>query len=321
MAVFTNVTTQELDTLLSDYDIGQAKGLHGIAEGVQNSNFFLTTEQDKFILTLYEQTIDADDLPFFLNLMLYLSQRGIECPLPVLRRDGTLLSTIADRPAAIVTFLKGSGLKSPRSSHCAEAGAGLAKLHLAGHDFPLSRQNNLGHAYWQSFYSPNAARANEVMPSLATEIEHELERIAKHWPSDLPSGIIHADLFPDNTFFLDDKLSGIIDFYFACNDFYAYDLAICLNAWCFEADMTFNLTKARAMINSYHKVRPLSENELEHLPLLCAGASMRFLLTRLHDWLNRVDGALVNTKDPVQYLRRLRFHKNARSAADYGVDI
>ncbi len=321
MAVFTNVTTQELDTLLSAYDIGHAKSLHGIAEGVQNSNFFLTTEQDKFILTLYEPTIDADDLPFFLNLMLFLSQRGIECPLPVLRRDGTLLSTIAERPAAIVTFLKGSGLKSPRSSHCAEAGAGLAKLHLAGHDFPLSRQNNLGHAYWRSFYSPNAARANEVMPSLASEIEHELERIAKHWPSDLPSGIIHADLFPDNTFFLDDKLSGIIDFYFACTDFYAYDLAICLNAWCFEADMTFNLTKARAMITSYHKVRPLSKNELEHLPLLCAGASMRFLLTRLHDWLNRVDGALVNTKDPVQYLRRLRFHKNARSAADYGVDI
>jgi len=321
MAVFTTVSKSDLDALLSAYDIGGAETLKGIAEGVQNSNFFLTTAQSKFVLTLYEPAVKTEDLPFFLNLMQHLSQRGIRCPLPVSRRDGGLLSEVANRPAAIVTFLTGTGLRAPHANHCAEAGAGLAHLHRAGSDFNMSRENDLGQTRWQSFYAPNAARANEVMPSLASEIELELVRIAENWPSDLPSGIIHADLFPDNAFFSDHKLTGIIDFYFACHDFYAYDLAICLNAWCFEADMTFNLTKARAMINAYHKVRPLSSRELEQLPLLCTGASMRFLLTRLHDWLNRVDGALVNTKDPVQYLRRLRFHKNARSAADYGVDV
>lgn len=321
MAVFTDVSSDALSALLEVYDIGQATSLKGIAEGVQNSNFLLETERGKYILTLYEQMVDKHDVPFFLDLMQHLSSRGISCPLPVQRRDGTLLSMVANRPAAIVTFLNGTSIRTPRPEHCEQAGAALAQLHLAGANFKMQRENDLGHNYWQKLYERNADQADQVMPDMAREISAELKRLASQWPDNLPRGVIHADLFPDNVFFVNNQLSGLIDFYFACNDYLAYDLAICLNAWCFEADLTFNLTKARNMITAYQKTRPLSTEEAEALPLLCAGAAMRFLLTRLHDWLNRVEGALVTPKDPVQYLRRLRFHKTANSLADYGVDV
>lgn len=325
MAVFTHIDAEDVAALLAEYDIGTIVSLKGIAEGVQNSNFLLETDSNasthRFIVTIYESPALQNDLPFFLGLMQHLAKKGINCPLPVQRRDGALMSKLGGKPAAIVTFLKGMGLRNPTPRHCAELGKGLADLHLAGADFNGQRENNLGHQHWAALFAPNAALADRIMPGMEKEIAQELDRIHSDWPNGLPSGLIHADLFPDNAFFLDHALSGIIDFYFACTDLWAYDLAICLNAWCFEADGAFNLTKAQGLLRSYHAHRPLLADEVSALPILCAGAAMRFLLTRLHDWEHRVDGALVTPKDPVPYLRRLRFHKAAQSARDYGVDL
>jgi homoserine kinase type II len=319
MAVYTEVTPDDLTRLLADYDVGTMRSIKGIAEGVSNSNFLLETDQDRYILTLYEQGIAPDDVPFFLNLMQHLSRHGISCPLPISRRDGDLSSEIAGRPAALVSFLDGRAVRFPQPEHCAAVGAALAQLHIAGQDFSMHMDNALGQTHWRELYTRNAEQADHVMPDMAREIERELDRLDAAWPQDLPRGIIHADLFPDNVFFQNGQLSGLIDFYFACEDFQAYDLAICLNAWCFEADLTFNLTKSQKMIGAYEASRPLTPPERDALPLLCAGAAMRFLLSRLHDWLNPVPGALVKPHDPVQYLRRLRFHKNASSIGDYGV--
>ncbi len=319
MAVYTEVTPDDLTRLLDAYDVGTLVSVKGIAEGVSNSNFLLETDQNRFILTLYEQAMAPEDVPFFLNLMQHLAQHGISCPLPIARRDGALSSEVASRPAALVSFLDGRGVRFPQPDHCAAVGTALAQLHLAGQNFSMHRDNALGHAHWRALYTRNTKQVDQVMPDMAHEIECELDRLDAAWPQDLPVGIIHADLFPDNVFFQNSQLSGLIDFYFACDDFLAYDLAICLNAWCFEADLTFNLTKSQKMIGAYEAHRPLTGAERDALPLLCTGAAMRFLLTRLHDWLNPVAGALVKPHDPVQYLRRLRFHKNAASLRDYGV--
>lgn len=326
MAVFTHIDVDDVATLLTAYDIGTAVSLRGIAEGVQNSNFLLETETAngtlaRFIVTIYESAALQKDLPFFLTLMQHLARHGINCPLPVSRRDGQLMSTLGGKPAALVSFLQGAGLKSPTPRHCSELGGGLAQLHIAGQNFPDQRDNDYGITHWPALFAPSAAEADTIMPGMKNEISQELARITEHWPTGLPMGVIHADLFPDNAFFLDHKLSGIIDFYFACTDLLAYDLAICLNAWCFEADGTFNLTKAQALLGAYHANRPLQPNEVAALPILCAGAAMRFLLTRIYDWVHRIDGALVTPKNPIPYLKRLRFHKSAHTARDYGVEL
>jgi homoserine kinase type II len=203
--------------------------------------------------------------------------------------------------------------------HCHALGDALAHFHLAGADFPMFRANDLSLPGWRPLVKAIGAGADEVVPGLAAEIEKELSYLEQRWPSDLPEGVIHADLFPDNVFFLGDKVSGLIDFYFACNDTLAYDLAICLNAWCFEADGSFNITKARAMLQAYEGVRPLSEAELKWLPTLARGGALRFLLTRTYDWLNTHESALVRTKDPNEYLRKLRFHQRVKSYRDYGL--
>lgn len=328
MAVYTDLADNQLTELLADYDIGAVLSLKGIAEGVENSNFLLTTEVDgkpeKFILTLYEKRVDPDDLPFFLSLMTHLAEAGILCPVPVRRRDGTLLSHTAGRPAAIVSFLEGLSLRRPQAAHCRALGAAMAETHLAAQDFNMKRANSLSIREWPGLYEMSRKDADSLHPGLTELIDAELDRLARHWPDDgnaLPQGIIHADLFADNVFFIGERLSGIIDFYFACSDMLAYDLAIVLNAWCFEADINFNITKAKALFEGYNAVRPLTSEEIEALPVLAAGAAMRFLLTRLHDWFAPQEGALVKPKNPLDYLHRLRFHRKTESAADYGVDI
>lgn len=320
MAVYTEVTDEDLAEFLTRYDLGHVLSLKGIAEGVENSNYILRTQAGEYILTLYEKRVDPDDLPFFLGLMEHLAARGINCPQPVKRRDGAMLGELAGRPAAIVTFLDGVWVRRPGVRHCAELGAALAAFHKAGADFPLRRANALGLAGWRPLFERSRPRADTVVPGLADEIEAELARLERGFPRDLPSGVIHADLFPDNVFFIDENLSGLIDFYFACTDAYAYDVAICLNSWCFEADGSYNLTKGRAFLNAYAAARPFSEAEIAALPLLASGSALRFLLTRLYDWLNVPPGALVRPKDPLEYLRRLRFHRAVASARDYGLD-
>ena len=320
MAVYTDVSADDLTRFLAGYDLGPLLSYKGIAEGVENSNFLVHTQRGNFILTLYEKRVAAGDVPFFLALMEHLAKRGINCPLPVHNRSGQVLGQLAGRPAAIVTFLDGLWIRRPGNKHCAAVGAALAKLHLAGADFKMKRANALSVDSWRPLYRQADGRADAVQEGLAGTIDGELDDLEKVWPRGLPTGVIHADLFPDNVFFLGDELSGLIDFYFACIDMLAYDLAVCLNAWCFEPDHSYNVTKGRAMLQAYAQVRALSDAEREALPILARGAALRFLLTRLVDWLAVPEGALVRPKDPLEYFRKLRFHQSLKSVRDYGLD-
>ena len=320
MAVYTEVEDDELTAFIAEYDIGAVESYKGIAEGVENSNYLLQTERGPFILTLYEKRVDPDDLPFFLGLMDHLAEKGIQCPTPIHGRDGSALRTLAGRPAAIISFLQGMWPRRIATEHCALLGEAMAQLHLAGSDFKLTRKNALSVSGWRPLFERCAERAHEVKPGLAEVIESELADLESCWPDGLPSGVIHADLFPDNVFFLLNKLTGLIDFYFACNDAFAYDIAICLNAWCFERDGSFNITKARHMLSRYRKVRDFSEAELKMLPLLARGSAMRFLLTRLYDWLHHPEGAMVQPKNPIEYLTKLRFHQSVKGPGAYGLD-
>ncbi len=321
MAVYTDVTDSELTEFLKAYDLGRLLALKGIAEGVENSNFLLHTEAGYFILTLYEKRVAEADLPFFIGLMDHLAERGIRCPLPVKGRDGTALNRLAGRPAAIISFLEGIWVRRPKASHCQALGTAMAQMHLAGRDFPLHRANALSLASWRPLFDASRARADTVEAGLANYIDAELDDLEAAWPDQLADGVIHADLFPDNVFFLNDELSGLIDFYFACNDMLAYDIAVCLNAWCFEADNSFNVTKARALMAGYESVRKLAPDERDALPILARGAALRFLLTRLYDWLTVPEGALVTPKDPLEYVRKLRFHQKVTNAREYGIDL
>src|SRR5205807_1045976 len=320
MAVYTDVSAEDLADFLRDYELGELLSYKGIAEGVENSNFLVHTTAGNFILTLYEKRVAPEDLPFFLALMEHLAARGITCPQPVKSQTGDMLGFVAGRPAALVTFLDGMWIRRPAAAHCAALGAALARLHLAGADFPVKRRNALSADGWRPLYVAAAAGADSVQPGLREAIEKELALLEGAWPSGLPEGVIHADLFPDNVFFLGDRLSGLIDFYFACTDTLAYDVAICLNAWCFEPDHSYNVTKGRNLLQAYAGTRPLSREERTALPLLARGAALRFLLTRLVDWLNVPPGALVKPKDPLEYFRKLRFHQSVGSVRDYGLE-
>ena len=298
MAVYTEVSDEDLASFLGEYEIGEVVSAKGIAEGVENSNYLLITTAGQYILTLYEKRVDATDLPFFLGLMDHLAHKGFSCPIPIAGNDGRALREVAGRPAAIISFLKGLWPRRIQPAHCTGVGAALADMHVAAADFTLARKNALSVPGWRPLLDSCRADGDAVAPGLIGVLDAELDLMEGSWPCDLPAGVIHADLFPDNVFFLGDGLSGVIDFYFACTDFLAYDVAICLNAWCFENDNSFNVTKARRLLKAYVDHRPLSTAEFNALPLLARGAALRFLLTRLYDWLNTPAGALVKPKDP-----------------------
>lgn len=321
MAVYTDVDSDALAAFLADYNLGEPLSFKGIAEGVENSNFLLETTRGRYILTLFEKRVAEADLPFFIGLMDHLALAGLSCPTPIAARDGKALRQLAGRPAVIVSFLTGVSPRKPNVAQCASVGAALADLHEAGRGFAIPRENALSLAGWRSLVKACAADADKVRPGLAETIAGELAFLEARWPKDLPRGVIHADLFTDNVFFIGNDVSGVIDFYFACNDFLAYDLAICLNAWCFEPDGAFNATKAMALTRGYTAKRPLSRAEAEAIPLFCRGSALRFLLTRLYDWLNQVPGALVRPKDPIEYLNKLRFHTGAQGPETYGITI
>jgi homoserine kinase type II len=300
-------------------------GCKGIAEGVENSNFLLQTTKGPYILTLYERRVNPADLPFFLGLMEHLARSGLKCPLPVPDRGGQALQTLCGKPAAIISFLQGMWPRRIAPWHCAELGKALAEMHNSGMSYDLKRDNALSVAGWRQLYERiDAAAAESVGKGLHADLARELDLLEKSWPqlsphAALPAGVIHADLFPDNVFFLDNACSGLIDFYFACTDFLAYDLAICMNAWCFEPSGEFNITKANHLLANYQALRPLDDAEKEALPLLARGAAMRFLLTRLYDWVNTPPGAMVKPKDPREYLMKLNFHRGVRGIAAYGL--
>jgi homoserine kinase type II len=320
MAVYTDVAAEELAEFLKGYDIGELLSYKGIAEGIENSNFLLHTTSGSFFLTLYEKRTSPEDVPFVLGLMSHLAQRGIACPQPVKTRSGETLGALAGRPAAIIDFIEGVWPRKPNATHCAGIGETLAKVHLAGRGFGLQRRNPLSVGGWRPLFDQATDRADGLQRGLRDLIAGELEHLEACWPRQLPEGVIHADAFPDNVLFLGDKLSGLIDYGLACNDIFAYDIAICLNAWCFESDHSFNVTKARAFLNAYGRERKLSEAEQNALPLLARGAALRILLTRLVDWFNVPPGALVRPKDPLEYVRKLRFQQSVASIRDYGVE-
>ncbi|WP_376100255.1 homoserine kinase [Roseomonas sp. CCTCC AB2023176] len=329
MAVYTEVSDEALRAFLSGYELGELLAFRGIAEGVENSNYALRTTAGDFILTLYEKRVDPQELPYFLGLMRHLARHGLACPEPVAGLDGEALRELAGRPAAICTFLPGVWPRRPGVAHMAPLGAALAALHAAGEGYDIERPNALGPAGWAPLLERCRPNGDTVQAGLCDELDAQLRGILQDWPRDLPRGHIHADLFPDNVFFLDDadrqpRVSGLIDFYFACTDLLAYDIAVCLNAWCFEPDRfsnagQFNVTKARALLRGYAARRALTEAERNALPVLCRGAAIRFLLTRLYDWTNTPPGALVTRKDPMEYLRRLRFHAQAEGPGAYGL--
>ena len=327
MAVYTQLTNETIAELVEkDYGLGQLAFALGIAQGVENSNYLLDIvtaegQELKTILTLYEKRVAPEDLPFFLALMQHLAARGVNCPVPLKRKDGQVLSVAGGRPSAMVTFLHGRSRTVLKNTHVAAVGAALAALHQAAEDFPMIRANALSLSGWQALADALRGRLNEIAPGLEALVAEELRYLAAHWPDvpALPRGIIHADLFPDNVFFDDERLTGIIDFYFACEDFFAYDLAIVLNAWCFEVGKEFNATKSRLLLQAYQSVRPLTPSEKEAFPVLVRGAALRFLLTRAYDLLHRNKDALVTPKDPLEYLAKLRFHQQVRGGQEYGL--
>lgn len=319
MAVYTEVPDDEMAAFVARYGIGDLLSAKGIAEGVENSNYLVHTTRGFYILTLYEKRVNPADLPFFIELMQHLAGRGLNCPVPVLDASGQALGTLSGRPAAIVSFLDGLSVRRPGAGHCGEVGRALALLHRAGADFAMTRVNALSVPGWRPLAEQAGADADKVSPGLAQRVMAEIAVHEARWPQHLPGGVIHADLFPNNVFFIGEKLSGVIDFYFACTDAYAYDLAICLNSWCFEADSSFNLTKGQAMLAGYESVRQLGEAEVAALPALCRGSALRFLLTRLVDWLNVPPGALVKPHDPLEYDRKLAFHQRVSDAREYGL--
>ena len=319
MAVYTDVSDEELEAFVATYDIGEVQSCKGIAEGVENSNYLLQTDRGNYILTLYEKRVEPKDLPFFLGLMDHLATQNFPCPTPIHDRDGKALRELCGRPAALTSFLSGLWPKRVAPDHCKGVGGVAAKMHLAAEGFESTRKNGLDRAGWQELFTQTKERADEIQTGLATKIKAELAFLEENWPNTLPSGIIHADLFPDNVFFHQSDLSGVIDFYFACNGSFAYEIAICLNAWCFEDDSSFNVTKARNLIEGYTAIRALDPAEIAALPLLARGSALRFLLTRLYDLLNHREGALVNPKDPLEYLKKLQFHQNADGPGAYGL--
>ena len=319
MAVYTEVADEDLSAFIASYGLGAVLSCKGIAEGVENTNYLVTSEQGRFILTLYEKRVDPAELPFFLGLMEHLARSGLNCPTPVRDTEGRNLRELAGRPAALVTFLDGIWLRRPKAEHCAAVGTALAQLHLAGKSFDMRRPNALGPPGWRPLFERFRSRADEIAPGLEGVIAAELGDLERCWPVGLETGVIHADLFPDNVFFLNDRLAGLIDFYFACTDALAYDVAVCLNAWCFEPDYAFNITKGRRLLEAYNAVRPLVAEERAALPILARGAALRFLLTRAYDWINTPPDALVKRKDPGEYLRRLRFHQTVTKASEYGL--
>lgn len=319
MAVYTEVPDEALVRFIERYGLGELRSFKGIAEGVENTNYLLQTSKGSFILTLYEKRVARSDLPFFLGLMEHLAEAGVSCPTPMHDDRGQALSQLCGRPAAVISFLPGVSVSAPSVAHCAAVGQALAQLHLAGASYGLRRENALGPEAWAPMFAQFSYRSDEIQPGLRTVVEQELLVLQAGWPRDLPEGVIHADLFPDNVFFLGGALSGLIDFYFACWDALAYDIAICLNAWCFEKDFTFNREKGRALLTGYSAARPLQARELDAMPVLARGAAMRFLLTRTHDWLHHDSNALVSPHDPRDYVARLKFHQQVASIAEYGL--
>ena len=320
MAVYTKLSENNLKDFFSKYNLGKLLKFQGIQEGIENSNYFVKTDSGKFILTVYEKRVEEKDLPFFMGLMKNIFNENFPSPEPIINKNGNYITEIFGKKAAVVSFLEGASKKNLTPDNCHEVGIYTAKLHTITKNLNIKRTNRLSVNSWRLIYRKIQRDCSKIYPDLTKIIERNLEVIEDQWPKNIPRGIIHADLFPDNIFFKGSKLTGIIDFYFSCYDFYALEIAICLNALCFEGkneNLSFNVTKAKKFIDGYSSIRKLTEEEKESLKILCHGAAMRFLLTRVFDYLNLTEDALVKIKDPVEYLKRLEFHNSVKNYQDY----
>lgn len=317
MAVYTSVARAELETFLDAYDLGALVAFEGVEQGVENTNYIVTATGGRFVLTLFEKRVAEADLPFFAAAMAHVSARGVPAPAPVADKTGRVFAALKGRPAALFTFLEGRQRTIPSIADCRAMGALNARLHRASAGFAPSRMNGMSLTTWRMLADTCRSRAGEAASGLSALIDDELAYLESAWPKGLPAGLIHADLFPDNVFFDGDAISGVIDFYFACTDQYVYDLALSLNAWA-AAGGAWDDSAARAFLESYQTERPLSTAEKAALPVCLRGASLRILLTRLHDWLHRVDGALVTVKDPLEYRNLLLLHRSGGSTGIFG---
>jgi len=320
MAVYTNISLIELNEFLDLYSIGKADDLVGIKSGIENTNYLVKINNQKYILTIFEKRTHQDDLPFFFNLMNHLNDSGIKCPQAIKTKDDEYYKLLKGKPASLTSFVDGKILNRIEPNHCSELGKSMALLHNASSVLNMSRNNQMG---FENFgvlikkLEENMAESDDVPIEL---IKNEYHFLNQNISFNLPSGIIHADLFPDNVFFANNSLSGIIDFYFSCNDYYAYEIAICINAWCFEEKSNeFNISKAKKLLSSYNDVREITINEIDSLPLLCRAAALRFLLTRLIDFYQETSSSLLVKKDPIEYLKKLKFHQSISHASEYGL--
>ena len=319
MAVYTNVSQNDLRRFLSDFDIGDAISLHGITEGIENTNFRLRTTSGLYILTLYEKRVNPSDLPFFMTLMDHLAKSGFPCPGPVAALNGEFLHELSGRPAAIVKFATGAWPRKITPDHCHELGSVLSRLHKTTASLKITRKNDHGISAWKSAFSHLGRYAGVLEAGLEKLIEEEIGVLEDNWPSGLPVGIIHGDLFPDNVFFKNGQISGLIDFYFASTDALALDLAICINAWCFE-NGCLDIMRTKALITGYQNNRQLQKLEREALPILGRGAAMRFLITRLHDWFFTPSDMLNQRKDPLDFIPIIQHYRSAFDPNAIGLD-
>lgn len=319
MAVYTRITEHELRDRLSLFNIGTLVSFEGISDGVENSNYHLFTTGGRYILTLFEKRVNAEELPFFISYMRHLRQSGIACPAAEKTRTGQDVFTLAGRPAIITTFLEGHWPQEITAAHCTAVGDLLARMHLAAQNFSPKRHNAMGPSAWRGLIHACAEEAGTLQQGLFAELDDALDVITKNWPRRLPQGAVHADLFPDNVFFKDTQLSGVIDFYFACTDLFVYDLMLTLNPWCFDKNGALDKQKSAALLAGYQAVRPLSASEISALPLMGRAAAVRIVATRLYDWFNPAEGALVVPKDPMEHVRIMRFHASAADSSAYGI--
>ena len=320
MAVYTKFNRDKIEKILSHYNLGTLDQFKGIEEGIENTNYFLSVDNKKFILTIYEKRVKSEDLPFFSNLMSSLNKSNFKCPSPLINKQNKTITDFEGKKLMIVSFLEGKAKKNLSPLNCKSVGIEVAKMHKITKDFKFSRENDLSVKSWRNLFDSVKDKCSKIHKDLPKLIEENLKDVEKNWPNDLPRGIIHADLFHDNIFFIQDKFSGIIDFYFSCEDFFAFEIAICFNALCFDGlkdNLSFNVTKAKNFIDGYTSIRKLNEKEKNNIKVLSQGAALRFLLTRVFDALNTVEGAIVKIKDPIEYLKRLEFHKNSKNYEDY----
>ena len=320
MAVYTKLNHNKIEEILSNYNLGKLNQFKGIEEGIENSNYFLSVENKKFILTVYEKRVKSEDLPFFSNLMSSLNKSNFKCPAPIINNQNETITDFEGKKLMIVSFLEGKAKQSLSPLNCKSVGIEVANMHKITSNFKFKRDNDLSVKSWRTLFNSVKDKCSKIHKDLPKLIEENLGDVEKNWPVNLPRGIIHADLFHDNIFFIKDKFSGIIDFYFSCEDFLAFEIAICFNALCFDGlkeNLSFNVTKAKNFIDGYTSVRKLSDEEKNNIKVLSQGAALRFLLTRVFDSINKVEGAVVKIKDPIDYLKRLEFHKNSKNYEDY----